>query len=298
MKTQVKVHRGEQLFSCKMCTKTYVNRSNILKHERLAHNKFVCKLCKERFSDKRDFHLHKEFHMRGNKFACEICDKTFISRRNVRRHQRVSHKTFTCKNCDEQFSDERDFEAHRQTHEGETKFPCKYCEKTFTRKSNAKKHARITHKNFICEICKEQFTDKIKFHSHKNFHKYGESFACPFCNMNLSRRANLENHLRTIHKIEQTIPVGSIPIKEESIPIKEENILIEQENPLMVKQEESGMKEYMSLDEENFDELKEDNHLNEQKVLLDDGEIVTPVSIVECKYKEDKFKNDDIIVGI
>ena len=128
MKTHEKVDRSEQLFSCKVCNKTYVNRSNILKHERMAHNKFVCKLCKERFSDKRDFNLHKEFHMKGNKFACEICDKTFISRRNVRRHQRISHKTFTCKNCDEQFSEERDFEAHRQTHEGETQFPCKYCD--------------------------------------------------------------------------------------------------------------------------------------------------------------------------
>ena len=33
-------------------------------------------------------------------------------------------------------------------------------------------------------------------------------------------------------------------------------------------------------------------------MLLDDGEFVTPISVVECKYDVEKFEDAEIIVGI
>ena len=76
-------------FQCSQCTKTFSNKSNMMRHFNSTHC-FPCKICKQKFVDKTMMETHyKQEHM----INCNICGKTFSNKSNLQRHVKTAHVT-------------------------------------------------------------------------------------------------------------------------------------------------------------------------------------------------------------
>lgn len=66
------------------------------------------------------------------------------------------------------------------------RYPCERCDKSFTRKSDARKHVRVVHdrlKIFVCEVCDKKFARKDYLGKHlKSVHCEGNSKGSKFMN--------------------------------------------------------------------------------------------------------------------
>ena len=76
-------------------------------------------------------------------------------------------KTFNCETCGKTFKKRSDKNRHMQIHKG-IKFPCKMCNKSFSRKDNLVAHISAVHDE-----------DKI---------------SCPKCGIKFSKKSNLSRH--------------------------------------------------------------------------------------------------------
>ena len=82
--------------------------------------------------------------MRG--VNCEYCAKTFSRPADLIRHQKSQHlKEHKCNICQKSFSVKEVLIKHMRTHNGERSFNCEYCDKTFTRPADLKRHHKQCH---------------------------------------------------------------------------------------------------------------------------------------------------------
>lgn len=87
-------------------------------------------------------------------YKCTICQRRFKSRNNRKYHQfcnKNQAKPLQCSQCDRQFITVAHLKYHQMAHEGEQKFPCRYCGKVYTRDTILKKHMRKHQSNFEIE---------------------------------------------------------------------------------------------------------------------------------------------------
>ena len=91
-------------------------------------------------------------------------------------------------------------------HEGQKKFECEHCKKTFSQKCNLKTHVLKMHsgKKFKCQKCQKTFNQKQIFLNHMkikhtNKTKITKQFKCDKCNKEYIYKTALENHIKTFH---------------------------------------------------------------------------------------------------
>ena len=97
----------------------------------------------------------------------------------------------------------------RNIHEGERRFECKLCNKTFTQLVVLKSHEQssIHNKNkiFKCESCQKKFTKKVSLHSHeKRMHQTNneKEFHCKYCNKKVK---SIKMHIRAVHDLTKKV---------------------------------------------------------------------------------------------
>ena len=112
---------------------------------------------------------------------CDYCNK-IISKGNLKRHI-------------------------EDVHEGQKKFECEHCNKTFSQKCNLKTHVLNVHfgKKFKCQKCQKTFNQKQIFLNHmkikhNNKNKITKQFKCKQCDKEYIYKSALENHIKTFHK--------------------------------------------------------------------------------------------------
>lgn len=85
--------------------------------------------------------------------------------------------------------------------EGEKKYPCTDCNKSFTRihglRYHMAKHADI--KKFLCTKCGKGFHTSSGLRQHARSHKETAQFKCGFCNKTYKSRQSLKEHFRLAH---------------------------------------------------------------------------------------------------
>uniref|UniRef100_A0A2K6S5T7 PR domain zinc finger protein 15 n=1 Tax=Saimiri boliviensis boliviensis TaxID=39432 RepID=A0A2K6S5T7_SAIBB len=136
-------------------------------------------------------------------YQCSICSKIFQNSSNLSRHVR-SHgdKLFKCEECAKLFSRKESLKQHvsykhsRNEVDGEYRYRCGTCEKTFRIESALEFHnCRTDDKTFQCEMCFRFFSTNSNLSKHKK--KHGDKkFACEVCSKMFYRKDVMLDHQR------------------------------------------------------------------------------------------------------
>ena len=163
--------------TCNICLKIF-NGTKILKaHVKECHEerKNQCELCSQSFAKACYLRDHINSIHRGLKmFQCDVCNEQFTRRNGLKRHNEAKHtkiKNFQCSLCDAAFGRNHLLKDHiRVLHDG-IKEKCKYCDETFSHKSDLSRHNSKVHSDskqiFDCKICGQVFFNYGAFYQHK-----------------------------------------------------------------------------------------------------------------------------------
>ncbi|XP_072943131.1 uncharacterized protein [Epargyreus clarus] len=135
---------------CDVCGMKFKNQWCLGRHKAKAHDvkDFKCPKCPEQFQSQ--YHKQKhliQVHDIGHK--CTYCGRMFTRNSFMKDHIRRIHlkeKNVPCTVCDEKFFDNHLLKLHMVKHNGDRKFTCNICDKTFLRRSAKYKSVEDTYK--------------------------------------------------------------------------------------------------------------------------------------------------------
>ena len=188
-------HNEDNSTECAKCDKTFANVTNLNLHIKTVHQKLA------------------------NSFKCEKCEKTFCEKRILDKHKSNVHKVeseyFFCNvtGCSARCKDEKGLKLHMKKyhekinhHKSTNSSYCEKCEKTFSTKSDLKKHKSRVHREeyeyLVCKVsrcmakCKNE--EGLKLHM-KNFHERNRSTTCDQCGKEFENFKLLMNHEKKVH---------------------------------------------------------------------------------------------------
>ncbi|CAH0722603.1 unnamed protein product, partial [Brenthis ino] len=201
LSTHVLRHTDEMPFQCVACDKKFKRHILLKRHEKLIHSDLpqqVCPNCPASFLSIEELETHKKKHIRVLRpFICNMCDKKFHEKSTLQRHIDVVHNkaaTHCCEYCPERFVSVSKLARHVRSHAGERPYPCKFCDKTFTKSHHYTRHLRQTHRETIragrgpfgeseqyrCEQCGDAFSTQDDLIYHSAIHAT-QNLTCPLC---------------------------------------------------------------------------------------------------------------------
>lgn len=88
-----KVHTGETVFDCKICTEKFVDNTTLMTHTRRLHPEampFDCSMCTKKFHEKERLQRHEKHCRTKSRFECHICQYTNPNKsfENLQAHMR------------------------------------------------------------------------------------------------------------------------------------------------------------------------------------------------------------------
>lgn len=208
---------GPILCTYESCAEFFMSLEQLKEHCRTIHSEkrqrqFECELCSEKFHRKTHLKQHSVAKHAGNyRFSCEKCGKGYLLESRLKRHQ-ASHKTHTCELCSMTFDKWSLFLAHKQSEHANIELKCNVCDKTFNSrrclKEHCKTHVNIDERQEIpCKFdgCPHFFFRRSNMLAHFKSKHENRKFICTYdeCNLELSTKQKLDQHVRVIHLGEQ-----------------------------------------------------------------------------------------------
>lgn len=171
-------------FVCDICSASnFKSKSGLEKHMRLIHcsvSPFVCEFCGQNFKAAAPFKAHvqnhtierikcpepsckasfrqltnmnkhlKEIHANARPFVCKTCDSAFDSASSLELHRLQKHlkpkgEKLKCTECMRVFKFPSQLKQHMASHFGEKNFECKFCEKSYFKANNLRRHYQNAH---------------------------------------------------------------------------------------------------------------------------------------------------------
>uniref|UniRef100_A0A8C5DBX8 Zinc finger protein 28-like n=1 Tax=Gouania willdenowi TaxID=441366 RepID=A0A8C5DBX8_GOUWI len=145
--SKLRIHSGEKLFKCVICSKCFIQKHHLQSHMRIhtGEKPFKCDVCSKCFTRKNSVQSHMRIHSGEKPFKCDVCSKCFTHKHHMQSHLRIhaGEKPFKCDVCSKCFSEKNYIKKHMRIHTGEKPFKCDVCSKCFSQKNNLKTHMSV-----------------------------------------------------------------------------------------------------------------------------------------------------------
>ncbi|XP_063632072.1 zinc finger and BTB domain-containing protein 17-like isoform X2 [Cydia splendana] len=156
-------------YSCEHCELKFTKKLLLAKHNNHHHGLVKCYFCPKIFPKvevKRHVEdVHKDIP------TCGVCGFTALTEGAIIRHQRRLHlkeKNVTCSVCEFKCFGNAQLARHMITHKVDKVYMCRFCKKTFPRRTACRIHEMIHtgEKNKVCEVCGAKFVQKASLNYH------------------------------------------------------------------------------------------------------------------------------------
>ena len=171
-----------------------------------------CKICSFRTTFGKRFRRHLASHSDPRPCACQFprCDyraKRIDTRKTLGALHVLEYHPCPESGCTYVAKQKSLLINHRKNHN--KPFPCVYpdCKKHFSSEAALLNHQRLhdPDRPFQCNSCPQGFTRKHGLATHVQLvHTEAQLFKCPHCNQSRSLHSNLQDHIRRVHKVQDT----------------------------------------------------------------------------------------------
>ena len=211
-------HTGDKPYHCPNCTCTFNLEANLNTHCRVRHQVQVASIHPFLQSNSKDYHVcHQVKKSSASRVSgrvhqpvrdantCIATNKTCVykdSRKSLTHHYHNNNeeKTYVCgyKDCEKSFSRLSSLKSHARIHNGKKPYVCKDCGKRFAFSKKLTVHYR-THtgqKTFVCgyKDCGKGFTESYLLTKHNRTHYINKTFICKNCEKSFTCSQNLAKH--------------------------------------------------------------------------------------------------------
>ncbi|KAJ8910493.1 hypothetical protein NQ315_012340 [Exocentrus adspersus] len=192
----VKSHSKDTCYLCDRCSNTYKTKRQLLRHILKVHHERIskCAICQQEFANKKALRAHmKSQHPDTFLYQCHLCGRGFYMAADLSRHLR-QHRTQGVHSKSHTFA----FNYRYGRGKGES-FPCKYCNKIFTKVSMLRLHLlrfHLKNERFRCRFCSLTFGDSSSRTRHEKRHRDPETYelTCIVCWNRFDTKEQLEQH--------------------------------------------------------------------------------------------------------
>ncbi|XP_069494409.1 zinc finger protein 334-like isoform X1 [Ambystoma mexicanum] len=143
---ELETHVRDSSLAHEMCMSIGNNQSNWSVYQRTHRGELLykCSDCKKTFYEESKLIVHQRTHFGERKYQCNECAKLFKNKYCLLKHWRIhtGEKPYKCTNCERSFTQDSSLIVHQRTHNGERPYKCPECDKCFTCSSNLIRHRR------------------------------------------------------------------------------------------------------------------------------------------------------------
>uniref|UniRef100_A0A4W5JXI3 C2H2-type domain-containing protein n=1 Tax=Hucho hucho TaxID=62062 RepID=A0A4W5JXI3_9TELE len=141
----LRTHSGEKPFRCSVCGRGFSTGGITLQRHLLTHTgekPYFCSVCGKRFIQRGNLLKHQKVHTGEKPYSCSMCGRSFPRFERLKDHQRThtGEKPQSCDVCGMRFSYASSLKVHRRMHTGERPYECSVCGESFNSTANLRKH--------------------------------------------------------------------------------------------------------------------------------------------------------------
>ncbi|XP_068086760.1 zinc finger protein OZF isoform X5 [Anabrus simplex] len=199
------------VFSCSVCGKIYLKRTEFMKHVLEFHprmNVHICPVCREVFHAYWDLHEHLSDYSDNDSYLCAKCGEMFPTRSILEQHMKMEEEySSRPKVCVIELYKESPHNQDIKTNTKEMEF---YEDSPHNRdiKSNTKEIEFYkdsprdqdikgnTQEILTCDVSAKSFSQTIAFAPHISSHSNDDQLDCPRCEQKFATQSSLLTHLR------------------------------------------------------------------------------------------------------
>jgi len=212
------------VFPCSICNLDFASVKLFTEHVNQTHGSicventnfqafFACSLCDQKTAKSSLYVKHMVREHPGSRLQCSFCKLQFENGEQFLEHVKVAHKknkskvlkesgVFPCRECNKIFSKLSNLESHKRAVHNIQVSVCEFCCKEFKNKDYCRQHIRLVHEsqfldNVECDVCGKVFKSKANLYHHKRaVHEVEEDLICYICATKSRNSYMLRKHLK------------------------------------------------------------------------------------------------------